>query len=204
MAFNKLTLVSILLVVAASTSGCYLEGGKLHFDELNLNPITVYSMKPPETAIYCIADGKIPSGAVLQRMHEESLAQVENNPEEADWGELVCLALSEQATLEQLKETSNALVLVMATRKDMRGAARVFRKLVETMITEREKIESEQARNQESEVELEQVITLYEKKLGIFREELTEKTEQIISLEKQVQKLKEVELLIQPNKVKTE
>ena len=204
MAFSRLAFLSILLVGVVSTTGCHLEGGKLHFDELNLNPITVYSMKPPETAIYCIADGKIPSGAVLERMHEESLAQIENNPEEADWGELVCLALADQATLKQMKETSNALVLVMATRKDMRGAARGFRKLVETKIKDREKIEREQVRNEEAELELEQVISLYEKKLGIFRDELTEKTEQIISLEKQVQKLKEVELLIQPNKVKTE
>ena len=91
-------------------------------------------MSPLETTVYCVAEGDFPSGDILEEMHRQSFQQVENNPEMADWGELVCLSLSEHATVKQMKETINVLLLVLASRQDLRGAVRGFKKLLEQKI----------------------------------------------------------------------
>ena len=198
--------LSLLLcsMVTISLSGCYLEQGKLHFDELNLNPISVYSMKPLETAIYCIADGNIPSGNELREMHLQSLQQVESDPEEADWGELVCLALSEQATIEQVKETKHAMVLVIAARKDLRGAARGFKKLIDQKIEILESFKNYETQIGSLENEARESAATYDYEIQRISSEVFDREEKIELLENQVRELKEVELLLQPTNRKTE
>ena len=188
-------------------SGCHLEQGKLHFDKLNLNPITVYAMKPLETTIYCVAEGDFPSGEILEEMHRQSYQQIENNPEEADWGVLVCLALSEQATVKQMKETINVLLLVLAARKDSRGAVRGFKKLLEQKIRLVNEIAKYQQMLENEEIDRKILVSSYEDKMNMYelklileRQATAKEAEKVRDLEQQVHKLKEVELLLQPNK----
>ena len=126
--------ITALIIAVTSLSGCYLEQGKLHFAELNLDPIVVYEMAAPETTIYCLAEGNIPSGDRLALMHKQSMVFVEKNPEKANWGELVCLALAEDATLSQMKETINVLQLVIAVRPKHQGPPRAYKKIIEQSI----------------------------------------------------------------------
>lgn len=199
--------VTCLTVLTLFLGGCHLEQGKLHFDELNLNPITVYAMKPLETTIYCVAEGDVPSGDILEQMHRESFDQVENNPEKADWGELVCLSLSEHATVKQMKETINVLLLVLATREDLRGAVRGFKRLLEQKVRMVGELEKSQQMFEDEKNDKKAVISSYEDKMNIYelklileRQATAEQREKVYTLEQQVRKLKEVELLLQPNK----
>lgn len=199
--------VTCLTVLTLFLGGCHLEQGKLHFDELNLNPITVYAMKPLETTIYCVAEGDVPSGDILEQMHRESFDQVENNPEKADWGELVCLSLSEHATVKQMKETINVLLLVLATREDLRGAVRGFKRLLEQKVRMVGELENSQQIFEDEKNDKKAVISSYEDKMNIYelklileRQATAEQREKVYTLEQQVRKLKEVELLLQPNK----
>ena len=199
--------VTCLTVLTLFLGGCHLEQGKLHFDELNLNPITVYAMKPLETTIYCVAEGDVPSGDILEQMHRESFDQVENNPEKADWGELVCLSLSEHATVKQMKETINVLLLVLAAREDLRGAVRGFRRLLEQKVRMVGELEKSQQMFEDEKNDKKAVISSYEDKMNIYelklileRQATAEQREKVYTLEQQVRKLKEVELLLQPNK----
>ena len=199
--------VTCLTVLTLFLGGCHLEQGKLHFDELNLNPITVYAMKPLETTIYCVAEGDVPSGDILEQMHRESFDQVENNPEKADWGELVCLSLSEHATVKQMKETINVLLLVLAAREDLRSAVRGFRRLLEQKVRMVGELEKSQQMFEDEKNDKKAVISSYEDKMNIYelklileRQATAEQREKVYTLEQQVRKLKEVELLLQPNK----
>lgn len=199
--------VTCLTVLTLFLTGCHLEQGKLHFDELNLNPITVYAMKPLETTIYCVAEGDFPSGDILEQMHRESFDQVDNNPEKADWGELVCLSLSEHATVKQMKETINVLLLVLATRNDLRGAVRGFKRLLEQKVRMVGELENSQQMFEDEKNDKKAVISSYEDKMNIYelklileRQATAKQAEKVYTLEQQVQKLKEVELLLQPNK----
>lgn len=201
------SLLTWLTMLTLFLGGCHMEQGKLHFDQLKLNPITVYAMKPLETTIYCVADGDFPSGNMLEQMHRESFEQVEKNPEETNWGELVCLSLSEQATIEQMKETINALVLVLASRDDLRGVVRGFKKLLEQKVTAAEEIEKYQQMLVDEENDKKAVISAYEDRMNIYELKLilekqatAKQAEKVEDLEQQVRKLKEVELLLQPNK----
>jgi hypothetical protein len=200
-------LVICLLVLVPFLGGCHLEQGKLHFDKLNLNPITVYAMKPLETTIYCVAEGDFPSGEILEEMHRQSYQQVENNPVEADWGELVCLSLSRDATVEQMRETINVLLLVLNSRKDSRGAIRGFKKLLEQKVEMVREIEGYQQALVEKDDERKALISSYEDRMNMYelklileRKETSKQAEKVRDLEQQIQKLKEVELLLQPNK----
>ena len=201
------SLLAWLTVLTLFLGGCHLEQGKLHFDELKLNPITVYAMKPLETTIYCVAEGDFPSGDILEQMHRESFDQVENYPEEANWGELVCLSLSEHATVEQMKETINVLLLVLAAREDLRGAVRGFKKLLELKVRAAEEIAKYQKMLEDEKNDKKAVIAAYEDRMNIYELKLilekqatAKQAEKAEDLEQQVQKLKEVELLLQPNK----
>ena len=201
------SLLAWLTVLTLFLGGCHLEQGKLHFDELKLNPITVYAMKPLETTIYCVAEGDLPSGDILEQMHRESFEQVENNPEESNWGELVCLSLSEHATVEQMKETINVLLLVLAARDDMRGAVRGFKKLLEQKVSVAEEIAEYQQMLVDEANDKKAVISAYEDRMNIYELKLilekqatAKQAEKVEDLEQQVRKLKEVELLLQPNK----
>jgi len=201
------SLLAWLTVLTLFLGGCHLEQGKLHFDELKLNPITVYAMKPLETTIYCVAEGDFPSGDILEQMHRESFDQVENNPEEANWGELVCLSLSDHATVEQMKETINVLLLVLAAREDLRGAVRGFKKLLELKVRAAEEIAKYQQMLEDEGNDKKAVIAAYEDRMNIYELKLilekqatAKQAEKVEDLEQQVQKLKEVELLLQPNK----
>ena len=207
MSVSVRSLLAWLPVLTLFLGGCHLEQGKLHFDELHLNPITVYAMKPLETTIYCVAEGDFPSGDILEQMHRESFEQVENNPEEANWGELVCLSLSEHATVEQMKETINVLLLVLAARDDLRGAVRGFKKLLEQKVSVAEEIAEYQQMLVDEANDKKAVISAYEDRINIYELKLilekqatAKQAEKVEDLEQQVQKLKEVELLLQPNK----
>ena len=164
-------------------------------------------MKPLETTIYCVAEGDFPSGDILEQMHRESFDQVENNPEEANWGELVCLSLSDHATVEQMKETINVLLLVLAAREDLRGAVRGFKKLLELKVRAAEEIAKYQKMLEDEKNDKKAVIAAYEDRMNIYELKLilekqatAKQAEKVEDLEQQVQKLKEVELLLQPNK----
>lgn len=195
--------VTITMLLGA----CHLEQGKLHFDELKLNPITVYTMGPLETTIYCLAEGSIPTGETFSEMHRQSLNQVEVYPETADWGELVCLSLSEPASIKQIKDTSNVLLLVLATRKDSHGAVRGFRNLLDQRMRLLQEINNLQNLLITEKTEGKNEIIKYEQKIAdqiqvtVDRERTINDLKQTIKdLEQQVRKLKEVELLLQPNK----
>jgi len=184
------------------TAGCHLEQGKIYFDELGLDPITVYKMAPLERTVFCLAESDDASGYDLGRMHANALARLEASPENADWSELVCLALHKEAGTGQIRETINALTLILAVQPKINHPARGFKLILEQRLELLERIVAEQqsckatiAGNAAASAKDISACTLRE---SAQKAQLAELQEKIGTLEQQVRKLKEVELILHP------
>ena len=210
---NMKTFLVVLVVILLN--GCYLEQGRLHFEELGLNPIVVYKMEPLETAVYCLAEGDVPAGRDFDKMFRESKKAIESDPENVNWGELACLSISGEASKEQLKEAVNVFQLIIAINPKRPGVPRAFKRMIEQDIKDlenKEKLAAEVEEIKVKKVEAEESLRkeiadnrkiykqeLYnlEQEIGRLEIELVEKKKDIQNLELQIKKLKEVEMLIQ-------
>jgi hypothetical protein len=106
-----------------------------------------------------------------------------------------------------MRETINVLLLVLNSRKDSRGAIRGFKKLLEQKVEMVREIEGYQQALVEKDDERKALISSYEDRMNMYelklileRKETSKQAEKVRDLEQQIQKLKEVELLLQPNK----
>ena len=197
--------VSLMFFSLIVFTGCHMEQGKLYFDELNLDPITIYKMAPLETTIYCITEGDMPAGERMASMHRQLKAEVENHPEKNNWGRLVCLSLAENATPEQIGETINTLQLVIAVRHRQANPARGFKRLLEQKLrlldaieNEKRNLEDEKKRYAAGVVELKEEIKR-QKQLTVEEKQLTAaEKEKVRTLEEKVGRLQEIELLLHP------
>ena len=210
---NMRTFLVVLVLVLLN--GCYLEQGRLHFEELGLNPIVVYKMEPLETAVYCLAEGEVPTGRDFDKMFRESMKAIESDPENVNWGELACLAMSGEANKEQLREAVNVFQLIIAINPKRPGVPRAFKRMVEQEIEDFEQIEKlaaeiedkkkknveavEKHKKEIADTErmYKQKVYNLEQEIGRLEIELVEKKKDIQNLELQIKKLKEVEMLLQ-------
>lgn len=187
-----------LLAAAVLFGSCHLEQGKLHFDELKLDPITVYKMAPLERTVFCLAEAEIPEEGSFRQMHARALIEVEDNPEMADWSKLVCLSLNEQASSDQIKETLHALQLVLSVQPHKTNPVRGFKKILEQEIVLYNRLEeSAENLNKEKKQGVQQAAT-YEAEIQKMKNRVKQQRGKIETLTKQVRELKEVELLLQP------
>ena len=188
----------VLIITGMTMSGCHLEQGKLYFDELNFDPIGVYKMAPMETAVYCFAEDNNKTDQELEKMHIGALETVEKNPETGNWGQLVCLALSEQATIKQIKETINTLQLVIAVKHQQSNPARSFKKLLEQKLRLKQDI-AQGVKTIELEKEHSaRIESNYKKEIEKQKAVTAVQKSRVSELEKKVKKLQEIELLLHP------
>ncbi len=198
MMYKKALWLLEIMALVTIASGCHLEQGKLYFDEIGLDPITVYKMAPLERTVYCLTEIKHEVGSSFADMHANALAEVRNNPEQADWSELVCISLSGEATPGQLRQTVDTLDTVLALQSKQSNPIRGFQRIMQARLELYDQIEK-----QSSLIELlrleqaEQTATMH--RTGKEHEQITnELQDRIHRLEQQVRKLKEVELLLHP------
>ena len=194
---NTWKLIGILMLAIISSS-CHLEQGKLYFDEVGLDPITVYKMAPLERTVYCLteADGEV--GPDFERMHAAALEKVRNNPEHGDWSELVCLSLSGEINQGQLRQTVDTLDLVLSVQPQQSNPVRGFKRIMEMRLAlyaqldkKRMQVETLKQKNVEQATALDRYVKKHEHIQN-------EQRKKIGQLEQQVRKLKEIELLLHP------
>lgn len=190
--------IFFVVITVLIIAGCHLEQGKLYFDELGLDPITVYKMEPLETTIYCLVEANIPEGKALANLHKRAMAEVEENPESGNWGNLVCLALSENATVEQMHETINALQLVIAVRHRQANSARGFKALLEQKLDLYQRIEQGRNLLEIEKDRYEEMILSHKAELEKEKAATANQERKVKELEEKVQKLQEIELLLHP------
>ena len=196
---SKKNLAAVITMFSALViSGCYMKQGKLYFDELNLDPITIYNMASLETTIYCLTEGDLPTGKRLERMHREAKKEVEQYPENNNWGRLVCLSLAEGATEKQILETINTLQLVIAVRHHQAEPARGFKKLLEQKLSFLQAIEKEQQNLDEEKTRYAAEEAVLKKEVTRQKELQAAEKEKVKRLESKVQRLQEIEMLLHP------
>jgi len=200
MKIRKPVTVSIIFIIIALLSGCHLEQGKIYFDELRLDPITVYKMSPFERAIYCLSEAHIPKDQAFEDLFQRTTAVVEEQPETADWSEVVCLSLSDEASIEHMQKTINTLQLVLAVQPRESHPARGFKKILEQRLALYERIDDGLHNLSKEQQERDLLALDYEAEIKELMLEIRNQREKIKTLDQQVQKLKEVELMLTPKK----
>lgn len=192
--------LSALLIILALMGGCHLEQGKIYFDELSLDPITVYKMSPFERVVYCLSEARIPKDQAFEDLFQRTTAVVEEQPETADWSEVVCLSLSDEATVEHMRKVINTLQLVLAVQQRESHPARGFKKILEQRLALYEQIDDGLLHLSKEQQERDLLALDYEAEIKELMQEIRNQREKIESLDQQVQKLKEVELMLTPKK----
>lgn len=186
------------IVLGTFSSGCHLERGKLYFDEVGLDPITLYKMAPLERTVYCLAEINSEVGPAFENMHATALEAVRDNPEQADWSELVCLSLSGEADTTQLRQTVNTLDLVLSVHPQQSHPVLGFRRITQQRVELYDLLHDKHLQIEilkQNNVEQEAIHDRFIKSNDQIRQEQERK---IVELEEQVRKLKEVELLLHP------
>ncbi|THB71810.1 MAG: hypothetical protein D6B25_17905 [Desulfobulbaceae bacterium] len=190
----------VLITMLFTLSSCHLEQGKLHFDEFDLDPITVYKMAPVEAAVFCIVERKNRPSKNLKKEYRDEIKKIEANIETENWGKLACLAMDENADLIQIAETIVMLKKIHKVRprhgKGAIGFTEILQhkvKLLNTIEEHEAQIKRLQDRNEEKTAQFQ---IAQQKKQA----EIDEKNQEIKSLEKKIENLKEVELLLHPKK----
>jgi len=198
MEHNKNPWYLTLIILVSLSSGCHLEQGKLYFDEVGLDPITLYKMAPLERTVYCLAEINSEVGPTFANMHAVALEAVRVNPEQADWSELVCLSLSGETDLGQLRQTVNTLDLVISVQPQQSHPVRGFRMITQKRVELYDQLDEKHLQIEllkQNNVEQEAAHDRFIKSNEQIHQEQQRK---IIVLEQQVRKLKEVELLLHP------
>jgi hypothetical protein len=194
---KSLLRVSILLILVSLLGGCHLERGKLYFDELGLDPITVYQMAPLEKTVFCLAEARDKTVDNFASLYNNALAGVESNPK-SDWSELVCLSLSSQAEPSQLAQTIQVLDRIQEAQPQQAHPVAGFQGLMQERLVRHAKLDGLLSKLQEADRQERENYQNYEQELERFRAVIREQNKKIPQLEQQVRELKEIELLLYP------
>ena len=164
------------------------------------------ALPPPERTLACVAETDGKTLASFRDEHATALRALEHAPAGGDWSGLVCLALSSQAQAEQIKETIDVLEAALADRGDRRydpllGFYTLLKQRYDALSWQAEEYSHWQAQLAAQQAQIEQLHSDYEQQLAEARRLATEKEDQIEALEQQVRKLKEVELMLQPQSI---
>ncbi len=187
-----------MVLLVTILSACHLEQGKLFFDKVGLDPITVYNMAPLERTVYCLAEIKEDVGPAFEIMHAKALAEVRNDPEQADWSELVCLSLSGEASPWQLEQTVDTLDRVLALQSKQHNSLGGFQRILQVRLNLYEQIEKQSLQIEQLRKEQAKQIADADRAAKRHEQLTNELQNRINELEQQVRKLKEVELLLHP------
>jgi hypothetical protein len=76
----RLTKYAGILAILLSAYGCQLERGKLYFDELGLDPITLYQMNPMEKTMHCLYQAQQQETAGYNELYTQALQAFSDNP----------------------------------------------------------------------------------------------------------------------------
>ncbi|MCB2214853.1 MAG: hypothetical protein KQH59_02195 [Desulfobulbaceae bacterium] len=198
--------VILLLIAAGLTAGCHLESGQRLLAELGLDAVSLAALPPPQRALACVAETDGNTLASFRQEHAAALAAFQRNPAVEDWSGLVCLALSSQAQAGQIKETIDVLEVALAARGDRRydpllGFHTLLKQRHDALAWHAEENRHWQARLAAQQAQVEQQQISYEEQLTEARRLAAEKEKQVETLEQQVRKLKEVELMLQPQSI---
>jgi len=194
-----------LLIAAGLTLGCHLESGQRLLAEMGLDT-RLAALPPPERTLACVAEADGNTLASFRDEHGMALATLRRDPASGDWSGLVCLALSSQAQAEQIKETIDVIEGALAARSDRRydpllGFYTLLKQRYDALAWQAEENRHWQAQLAAQQAQAEQVRNGYEKQLAEARRLAAEKESQVEALEQQVRKLKEVELMLQPQSI---
>jgi len=194
-----------LLIAAGLTLGCHLESGQRLLAEMGLDT-RLAALPPPERTLACVAEADGNTLASFRDEHGMALATLRRDPAGGDWSGLVCLALSSQAQAEQIKETIDVIEGALAARSDRRydpllGFYTLLKQRYDALAWQAEENRHWQAQLAAQQAQAEQVRNGYEKQLAEARRLAAEKESQVEALEQQVRKLKEVELMLQPQSI---
>ncbi len=189
-------LVFILIIM----TGCRLERGKVYFDELGLDPITVYTVSPLKSALYCLAEEDISGDERWLARYREELEKVKAHPERENWGRLVCLAFSDRSTIVQLRETIRALQLIIAAGHTQVNGACAFKKLLEEKMRLQQKIAAAATTKKNLEKEHEKALRYCREEIGKGYAAISVEKMRVRELEDKVRKLQEIELMLHPKK----
>jgi hypothetical protein len=194
-----------LLIAAGLTLGCHLESGQRLLVEMGLDT-RLAALPPPERTLACVAEADGNTLASFRDEHGMALATLRRDPAGGDWSGLVCLALSSQAQAEQIKETIDVIEGALAARSDRRydpllGFYTLLKQRYDALAWQAEENKHWQAQLAAQQAQAEQVRNGYEKQLAEARRLAAEKESQVEALEQQVRKLKEVELMLQPQSI---
>jgi hypothetical protein len=198
--------VILLLIAAGLTAGCHLESGQRLLAELGLDAVSLAALPPPQRALACVAETDGNTLASFRQEHAAALATFQRNPAVEDWSGLVCLALSSQAQAGQIKETIDVLEVALAARGDRRydpllGFYTLLKQRHDALLWHAEENSHWQAQVAAQQAQAEQQQISYEAQLAEARRLAAEKEKQVEALEQQVRKLKEVELMLQPQSI---
>jgi hypothetical protein len=198
--------VFLLLVAAGLTGGCHLESGQRLLSELGLDAVSLAALPPPQRALACVAETDGNTLASFRQEYAAALAAFRRDPAGEDWSGLVCLALSSQAQAEQIEETIDILEVALAARGDRRydpllGFYTLLKQRHDTLAWSAEENRHWQAQLAAQQAQAEQQRISYEEQLAEVRRLAAEKEKQVETLEQQVRKLKEVELMLQPQSI---
>jgi cell division protein FtsL len=157
-------------------------------------------MSPFERTVYCLSEAHIPQDQAFEDLFQRTTAVVEEQPETADWSEVVCLALSDEASVEHMQMTINTLQLILAVQQRKSHPARGFKKILEQRLTLYEQIDDGLLNLSNEQQERDLLALDYEAEIKELMQEVSNQRKKIESLDQQVQKLKEVELMLTPKK----
>lgn len=189
--------LALLLILGILFNGCHLEQGKLYFDKLGLDPITVYKMAPLEKTIFCLVEADNRSVENYDYLHSHALRELQNNPQ-GDWSELVCLSLSDQAEPWQISQTVRVLGIVEDAQSQPSNPVTGFIDLMQDRLALYDKIAATQEKLVGSEQQLEETAQANEQDQTAYKMQIQEQNKKILQLEQQVRELKEIELLLHP------
>lgn len=187
----------LLMILASPIGGCHLDRGKLYFDELGLDPITVYQMAPLEKTVFCLTEARSRTVENFDYLYSSALQDVESDLQ-ADWSELVCLSLSGQAKSWQLTQTVKLLDRVEEAQAQESNPVSGFKSLMEDRLAIYADIDDYQKQLLDSAQQLVEESQIQEQEIERFKVLVGEQNKKILQLKQQVRELKEIELLLHP------
>jgi hypothetical protein len=198
--------IYVLAIATVLSGGCHLESGQRLLAELGLDSQSLSTLPPAERTLACIAETDGNTLASFRDEHATSLTAFQRDPANGDWSGLVCLALSSQAEAGQIKQTIEALDVAIAARGERQhdplfGFYTILKQRYHALAWHDEENRYWQAQLAAQQVHFQQMHGNFEERLAAAERLAAEKQEQVYTLEQQVRKLKEVELMLQPQSI---
>ncbi|MBE0584121.1 MAG: hypothetical protein IH612_10235 [Desulfofustis sp.] len=195
--------IIVLALATLLSGGCHLESGQRLLAELGLDSQSLSTLPPAERTLACIAETDGNTLASFRDEYTTSLTAFQRDPVNGDWSGLVCLALSNQAEAEQIRQTIETLDVAIAARREGRydplfGFYTILKQRYNALAWHGEENRYWQAQLAAQQAHFQLLNGNLEERLAAAERLAAEKQEQVHTLEQQVRKLKEVELMLQP------